>query len=114
MGWSNRNYNFFCMRIWLVINFEFLDLSWLFPVHRCYHRFSEEFCGCNKQVLFVFCDGYCLSTSTVCVGYINPEICELILTRTFTEAIHKKNSKHVNITPHSECKFLLSGTFVKK
>jgi hypothetical protein len=42
MVWSNRNYNFFLMWIWFVINFEFLDESSLFPVHCSYHWFTEE------------------------------------------------------------------------
>jgi hypothetical protein len=91
------------MWIWFVINFELLDISWLFPVHCSYHWFAEEICGCNEKVLFVFCDGYWLSTSTICVGYIRPDICERTITYTFQQATHKKNSRHVNIMSHSEC-----------
>jgi len=59
----------------------------------------------------VFCYGYCWGTSAPCFCFISPVICELTLTYTFLQAAHKINSRHVNITSHSECKFLLSVIF---
>jgi hypothetical protein len=73
-----------------VIKFEFVDGSSSFPVHFSYHWLTEEFCGCNKQVLLVLYDGYCLSTSALYVGFISPEVCELALACTFLQAAHKK------------------------
>jgi hypothetical protein len=90
MFWLHRKCNFYLMWIWFVINFEFLGMYWLFPVHYSYHWFTEVICGCNKQVLFVFCDGYWMSKSTVWVGYIKPDICEHKLTYNFQQATHKK------------------------
>jgi len=90
MVWSKWNDHFILMWSWFVINFELLVGSWLLLVHLSYHWLTEEFCGCNKQVLFVFCDGSCLSTSAHCVGFISPEICELVSTHPFIQATHKK------------------------
>ena len=59
----------------------------------------------------MFCDGYCLGISALCFGFISPEICELTLTYTFLQAAHKKNSRHVNFTSHSDFIFLLSAIF---
>ena len=111
--WSNWNHNFFLMWIWFVINFEFLAGSWLFLLHLSYHWVTEEFYSCNKQLLFVFCEGNSLNRSTCCVGFIISEIRELISTHNFIQATHKKYSRCVNITSHSEWKFLLSVIFLK-
>ena len=86
--WSNWNRNFFLMWILFVINFELLDGSWLFLLHLSYHWLTEEFCGSNKQLLFVFCDGYCLSTSAHCVGFLRTEICELARSYTYFSKSH--------------------------
>jgi hypothetical protein len=73
-----------------VVNIEYFDGSWLFAVRLSYYWLTEEFCGCNKEVLFVFYDGYCWSINALCFGFISPEICELTLTYTFLQAADKK------------------------
>jgi hypothetical protein len=113
MVWSNWNHYFFLMWIGFVINFEFLAGSWLFLLHLSYHWVTEEFFSCNKQLLFVFCEGNSLSRSARCVGFIIPEICELISTHTFLQATHKKNSRHVNITSHWMKISVISDIFKK-
>ena len=110
---SNRNHNFFLMWIWFVINFEFLDGSWLFSLHLSIHCLPEEFCGCNKQVLVVFCDGYSwVQAHNVLVSYALKYFNSLLHIHFYNLHI-KKISKHVNITSHSQCKFLLSVVFLK-
>ena len=60
----------------------------------------------------MFCNCYCLSTSTstICVGFIRPEIRELALTYSFIQATHKIY-RSVSITSHADVNFYYQGYF---
>ena len=84
-----------------LVYYKFWILEWNLVVylHLYYHLLTEEFWGCNKQVLFVFCDGYFLSTSTLYVGFVSSEICTLAPTHTFLQVTHK-NIPVIQISHH--------------
>jgi hypothetical protein len=88
MVWSNLNHNFFHMWILFVINFEFLDGCWLFPLQLSYHWLKNFVAVINRYYL---CSVMVIvSIRAHCFDFISPEICELALTYTFLQATNKK------------------------